>query len=58
MKYSIENHLERLELHDSTIEQIQRNEKEIVIKLDWAKLADYSEVGIQDYLIVGQVNLS
>lgn len=57
MKYSIENHLERLELHDSTIEQIQRNEKEIVIKLDWAKLADYSEVGIQDYLIVGQSEL-
>jgi hypothetical protein len=57
MKYRIENHLGRLELHDSTIVQIQRGEGDIAIKLDWAKLADFKEIDIEEGLIIGQSEL-
>ena len=52
MKYSFHTRLSRLELHDSSIEKMERIGTDVIIDFDWAKLADFEEMNIGP-LIVG-----
>ncbi|GGK77305.1 hypothetical protein ACD591_20490 [Rufibacter glacialis] len=46
MKYSFNTGLSRLELHDSSIEKLERVGTDVVIDFDWAKLADFAEMNL------------
>lgn len=53
----ISSGLERLELHDSTIENLQRTQNALTLELDWCKLTDFIEGGITQGIIIGRAVL-
>ncbi len=53
-KFKIDKNISRLSLHDSRIEDDVRDAQNITIMLDWAKLDNMTEFGIEDGVILGK----
>lgn len=51
---NITSHIKRLSLHDSHIEQIKQIGESLAIEFDWAKLENYQEKGIGDFIVMGR----
>ena len=58
MKEKIIKNINRLSLHDSHIEKIERTKDKLILLIDWAKLENYSENGIEEEIILGKCELS
>jgi len=51
MKYSFNARLDRLGLHDSSIEKMERVGTDVIIDFDWAKLADFEEMDLGPLIV-------
>ena len=54
MKNKISKNIDRLSLHDSHIETIEKSQNKLILTLDWAKLGNYSEVDIDQGIILSK----
>jgi hypothetical protein len=54
MKENISNEIERLSLHDSYLEKIERIDKSLIYTFDWGKLENYREKDIDEGIIIGK----
>ena len=43
MKEEVFKDIDRLSLHDSHLDKIQRSQDSLILTIDWAKLGDYAE---------------
>lgn len=57
MKEKITKNIDRLSLHDSHIEKIERTKNKLTLTIDWAKLDDYLEKEIDEGLILEECKL-
>ena len=51
------SNFKKLSLHDSHIEKVDRCGSELIFEFDWAKLSDYLEKGIDDFIVMGKTFL-
>lgn len=58
MKERITKNIDRLSLHDSHIEKIERTKDKLILTIDWAKLENYLEYDIKEGIILGKCELS
>lgn len=57
MKEEVFKDIDRLSLHDSHIDKIQRSQDSLILTIDWAKLDDYAEQNIDEGIIIGKCEL-
>ncbi len=57
MQHTITSELSRLDLHDSSFEKIIRQNQEIELTFDWAKLTNFIENNINEPIIIGKTIL-
>ncbi len=58
MKEKITKNIDRLSLHDSHIDKIERTKDKLILSIDWAKLENYLENEIKEGIILGKCELS
>jgi len=54
MKYHLENGFDRISFHDSSIESIRRDDKEIILLFDWAKIINCHEVNESEGIVTSE----
>jgi hypothetical protein len=54
----VNERIDRIDLHDSKFEVIERNSAIISIAFDWTILEDYEEEGIQEPVVLGITTMS
>jgi hypothetical protein len=57
MKEIIKEHIERINLHDSHIQKIERTGGNMIWTLDWAKLENYAESHVHESIVLGKCEL-
>src|SRR5215217_3749572 len=58
MQHAITANISRLSLHDATFEYIRRQNQDIELVADWAKLSDFQEQHISEPVILGRTVIS
>ena len=57
-KFSINNNLKRLKLHDSGVLKFYKNEEGTIIEFDWSFLENFVENGIDEGIVLGKTKMS
>jgi len=55
--HSIKTDLKRISFHDGQLKKVKRVDGKTVAEFDWAYLSHYSELNIEEPIIIGKCNL-